>query len=78
MGHVTFKLQIKAGKNSAAQQAHNHITSGYNLQANGLVEHQKMTMEDCIRRYMEESQHWLELLDRILFSVHITKHCSTK
>ena len=47
-------------------------------QANGLEKHQNRMIEDCIRKYADESQNWLKVLDGILFSVHIAKHCSSK
>ena len=54
------------------------IRSSYHPQASGLVKHQNKITEDCIQKYRDESQNCLELLDDILFYVHITKHCSTK
>ena len=56
----------------------NCITLGYHPQANALVENQSRTMEDCIRKYADENQNWLELSDGILFSVYIAKYCSPK
>ena len=82
MGHVTFILHIKEG--SFSEECYHltgtchYITQNYHLQANGLVEHQNRTTEDCNRKCTDKSQKWLQLLDGILFSVCIAKHCSTK
>ena len=42
------------------------------------VQHHNRTTQDCIRKYANESQNWLELLDGILFFVCLAKHYSTK
>ena len=54
------------------------ITISYHPQVNGIIEGQNRTTKDYIRKYTDESQNWLELLNCILFSVHIAKYCSTK
>ena len=53
------------------------ITPSCHLKDND-PEYQNRNREDCIRKHVDESHNWLELVDGIIFSAHIAKHFSTK
>ena len=76
---MIFPLKTKGrevGNSSTDEYFHlistcHDITSKLYPQANGLVEHQNRMTEEYIWRYADEGQNWLELLNGILFSVHL-------
>jgi hypothetical protein len=53
------------------------ITSAYHPQANGLVERQNRTTEDCIKKVLLHKKDWVYALDSVLFACRTTKHAST-
>lgn len=53
------------------------VTAAYHPMANGLVERQNRTIEDCIRKVMSQKADWLPLLDSVLFACRVSKHSST-
>ena len=50
------------------------ITSSYHHRLIDLLSARTQMTEDCICKYADEKQNWLEVLDGVLFSIHIAEH----
>lgn len=85
--HGYFKIKMENQRrnfiNSVLQELHaltgveQWITSAHHSQWNGLVERQNRSMKNALVKILDEIPcQWYEIIRRVLFAYHITRHFS--